>query len=430
MANCYRTLLWVNADLNALRNLKILSLSHFQIEVDSLKDLSQLSKLKFDSCLLDLSVLSSFPELEELEIKSTKMRNFNLDTSLYLNRLKSFTISATFELDSDSLIQFIRSLFDRLVMLRLKTPYLNDSILESLFKNVTNSSIECIHINSDKFLSPITSFLPNVGFDNLKEFLVYSYYSNVSLYMNLFSNLPPNLERLNLSYSSFNNFEKIPKLNNLKFLNLRGNSSKEINYQAFKHLNKLEDLNLSRIKISSSNLTLYPNSFYGLENLLKLNLSENDLRSIDPSIFTRLPKLEDLNLSMNQIELASRQFASLTHLKKLNLSSNQLKTIDREEVFANLVNLRELILCTNYLKELKYEWFEGLKLAYLNFNDNFLEWNNFNLDTLAKIRENVEKIELLGNFAGERIGNLRPVFKYLKTDGFDLSTNYKDYYTD
>lgn len=424
MANCYRTLLWINADLNALRNLKILSLSHFQIEVDSLKDLSQLSKLKLDSCLLDLSTLSSFPELEELEIKLTKIRNFNLDTSLYLSRLKSFTISATFELDSDSLIKFIRSLFDRLVMLKLKTPYLNDIILESLFKNVKNSSIECIHINSYKFLTPITSFLPNVGFENLKEFLVYSSYSNISLYMNLFSNISPKLERLNLSYNCLSNFEKIPKFNNLKCLNLRGNSSKEITNHAFKHLNKLEDLNISRIT-----LTLYPNSFYGLENLLKLDLSENDLPSIDPNIFSHLPKLEDLNLSMNQIELVSRQFASLTHLKRLNLSSNQLKTIGRE-VFANLVNLRELILCTNYLKELKSEWFDGLKLAYLNFNDNFLEWRSFDLDNLAKIRENVEKIELLGNFAGERIGNLIPVFKYLKTDGFDLSTNYKDYYID
>jgi len=87
---------------------------------------------------------------------------------------------------------------------------------------------------------------------------------------------------------------------NLSYINLA-----ELEPNAFDGLNKLEELNLS-----CNNLTEL-NKFPKLAKLVELNLEKNQIKSMEKNVFERLRKLTNLNLSHNKVSVFCAHFQTI-----------------------------------------------------------------------------------------------------------------------
>jgi hypothetical protein len=143
-----------------------------------------------------------------------------------------------------------------------------------------------------------------------------------------------NLSGDKLAAISSDDFEN---LKNLEVLNLECNKFKSLEANTFSSLKNLKSLCLSgNISVQE----VHSDAFNGLEfkrndkmlkgewlrfpNLRKLRLSFCSLKSIDSAVFINMPKLEELKLSRNKLEINANTFQNLPNLKSLDLSSNNL----------------------------------------------------------------------------------------------------------
>lgn len=91
---------------------------------------------------------------------------------------------------------------------------------------------------------------------------------------------------------------------------------------AFRNPLKVAQLNLREQKI-----TELPKKITTLKNLKKLDLAINQLSIPSSSNISQLTKLEQLNLSHNNIEIISSTLSQLTQLKELHLAWNKLEEL-------------------------------------------------------------------------------------------------------
>ncbi|XP_077979045.1 uncharacterized protein LOC144434291 isoform X2 [Glandiceps talaboti] len=186
-----------------------------------------------------------------------------------------------------------------------------------------------------------------------------------------FNNLA-SLETLNLNKNrisvlpkdSFVNMEK------LKSLEMSRNKLKEVDGLTFKGLKSLVDLHLKRNRIS----VLMDGAFYGLDNIENLGLDHNSITSVSRGWLYGLSTLQQLTLSHNRItEMNGWDFC--TKLKDLNLSYNELNSIEAS-VFSELGSLYYLYLDNNKISTIEDEAFKRLNsLQTLELNENELSWN-------------------------------------------------------
>ena len=74
------------------------------------------------------------------------------------------------------------------------------------------------------------------------------------------------------------------------------------------------------------------NTFQGLKELKKLDLSENQINSIEPNAFN-IESLEKLFLSKNQLTIIEKHsFVGLKNLRILHLNDNQIKAIETKSL--------------------------------------------------------------------------------------------------
>jgi hypothetical protein len=125
---------------------------------------------------------------------------------------------------------------------------------------------------------------------------------------------------------------------------------------------------------------LGPDAFKGAQNLYLLDLSFNQLSSIDVNAFRGLSKLSYLYLQNNKLTtLNSQTFAPLSSLYYLNLSNNQISSLDKD-IFRNLTNLRFLIANNNSLQTLDTTIFSrNIKLLTLALNSNKINALSFKM---------------------------------------------------
>jgi hypothetical protein len=107
-------------------------------------------------------------------------------------------------------------------------------------------------------------------------------------------------------------------LNNLKKLKLNMNKIRSLDEGVFSYLNKLEDLDLSRNNISY----LHKDLFVDLTSLKYLDLADNGISKIESFTFKNLFKLVTLNISVNNVNLNIEKngLVGLSSLKTLNMS--------------------------------------------------------------------------------------------------------------
>ena len=116
----------------------------------------------------------------------------------------------------------------------------------------------------------------------------------------------------------------------LRKLDVHGNQIKEI--PSF--LSELTELD-----ISSNLLKTCPKGLENLPNLVRLNLSYNQIHQLDPVIF-ELINLEELNLYNNHLETFPPELFNLINLRHLDFSGNDLNEIPSD--FSKLKNLESL----------------------------------------------------------------------------------------
>ncbi|XP_015122758.1 leucine-rich repeats and immunoglobulin-like domains protein 3 isoform X1 [Diachasma alloeum] len=204
-----------------------------------------------------------------------------------------------------------------------------------------------------------------------------------------------------------------------EILELKENSITNLESDAFLHLHKLRELDISSNKLqnnftiklpASSQLTslkVNKNSLDripdlgSLENLTHLSLSHNDISSVNGSALKKLEDLQSLDVAGNRIKVLRRgSFHAGNHLVKINLNINQLEEIE-VGAFDNLTLLEELRINKNSLTLLNKHVFSNLgNLKILELNRNELQQipglclkNLTNLQELRLKRNKIDTID-------------------------------------
>uniref|UniRef100_A0A1B0FBC2 Uncharacterized protein n=1 Tax=Glossina morsitans morsitans TaxID=37546 RepID=A0A1B0FBC2_GLOMM len=163
------------------------------------------------------------------------------------------------------------------------------------------------------------------------------------------------LLHLNLSHNAIETLDEMQFLNDsdLNQLDLSYNRLMEINEGSFNGLQNLELLNignnflqrisvnglqmlfsLESLQLNNNNLTQVPVGTFNTDvrSLRNINLSHNQLSSIDATLFSNMPNLRFLDLSGNRLQ-QNEFIVSLANIMKhnsltLNLSGNQFRSLN------------------------------------------------------------------------------------------------------
>jgi len=239
----------------------------------------------------------------------------------------------------------------------------------------------------------------------------------------------PSLEVLDLSQ---NNVRQLPEgelcqLQNLLHLNVSHNEVGSAFDLGLGPLTKACLSNLQILDISSNELTsLEPHSLPTWPSIVELRIQGNFIRFIGSNVFgnssvkildmsnnqiSHLPNSLLNKLQLEAISLANNSLSSLpvdsflgqTDLEILNLSGNHLVSLP-STITTDLVNLMELDMSNNKLEVLESELFSSLRnLQSLNLNNNKI--NSFQL---SQTMVNLQELNLSGN-------------KLVKIEAHDLS---------
>ncbi len=174
-----------------------------------------------------------------------------------------------------------------------------------------------------------------------------------------------NLTRLYLSSNELSELPKeIAQLRNLDILDLSSNELREFP----KEITQLR--NLTRLYLNSNGLRELPREISQLRNLSILYLSSNELKEL-PMEISQLRNLSILCLSSNKLKELPGEISHLRHLTELNLSSNELSEVPGE--ISQLRNLTRLDLSFNKLTSIPREIAQLRNLTELNLSSNELE---------------------------------------------------------
>lgn len=162
----------------------------------------------------------------------------------------------------------------------------------------------------------------------------------------------------------------------LESLNLRSNHVGEINSTTFQRFKRLDYLYLD-----DTNLTIVgPDAFKHLWSLKHLDLSNNNLKHVDPLLFSTLPV--DIVLRNIQVENILETIKLLpSSVISLDISSNYIGKL-KAEPFDRLPNLKDLYLRNTSLFEIETEAFQLFnKMVWLGLAHNSFKQINFSAST-------------------------------------------------
>lgn len=164
------------------------------------------------------------------------------------------------------------------------------------------------------------------------------------------------------------------ELSNLIYLDMSENNLPEIEKDWFAGLCSLRTLKLKSVKLKTLDFVGSNNNIFNLESL---DVSLNELTSLENEIFVKINKLKKLNLNYNHIsDLKPHVFQSLTRLESLKMKNIGLIGNICKEVFYGLNNLTDLDLSYNGLNSIHRETF----IHVVNLVSFDLSGNNLVLD--------------------------------------------------
>ena len=142
-----------------------------------------------------------------------------------------------------------------------------------------------------------------------------------------------------------------------------------------------------------------------INNLLKLNLTANNIESI-PEIINTFIELKFLILNNNKIEKISN-LDNLSKLEKLELRGNKISKV---EGLNNLKNLKKLTLSCNLITNIEEKDFPQIDLLLeLGLFGNYLGIENKKLE--KKINdENIENLKKFTELVNNKFKNLKGLY--------------------
>lgn len=217
--------------------------------------------------------------------------------------------------------------------------------------------------------------------------------------------VPPNLLQLDLSYNSLKSFPEIfnpLRSESLKILRIVNCSVTDVHGDMLSHLPMLEELSMDSNTLG--NLRAQINS----STLMKLDMNQCGLKSVDAYAFIHMTNLkyvtlarnEELksfnchSLSLERVDLSSCNIGdvptgNLPNLISINLSGNHLRRLS-SRAFRNLSGIKFLDLSNTAISNVDYDAFDGLgdiKSLDLSYNtissiDTLTFSSNFRLTKL------------------------------------------------
>ncbi|XP_041027080.1 receptor-like protein 6 [Juglans microcarpa x Juglans regia] len=208
----------------------------------------------------------------------------------------------------------------KLVNLDLRYNSLNGNIPVPLFFDL---SLQYLQLSYNQFSGELNQF-PNTS-------------SNVLEYLDLSSNnlegaIPVsvlNLQRLKVLSLSSNNFNGSFKLNMIE--QLRNLSSLDLSYNSLSIEYDRTDSpspsfpNITRLKLACSKLKIFPGFLRNQSKLTVLDLSDNEIGGEIPNWIWKLPFLQQLNLSFNNLVSLEVSSLNVSPLVLLDIRSNRLQ---------------------------------------------------------------------------------------------------------
>ena len=88
---------------------------------------------------------------------------------------------------------------------------------------------------------------------------------------------------------------------------------------------------------TSEGFNMPANSFEHLVNLTELDLSNNNMTTLDSKLFSYLPKLETIDLSNNQLNIGPSMLLHLQKLKKVIIDEYQMNK-DLQDIYRENFN--------------------------------------------------------------------------------------------
>ncbi|XP_016101103.1 leucine-rich repeats and immunoglobulin-like domains protein 3 [Sinocyclocheilus grahami] len=171
-----------------------------------------------------------------------------------------------------------------------------------------------------------------------------------------------NMEVLQLEYNNLTEVSKgwLYGLLTLQQLHLSHNTISRIKPDAWEFCQKLAELDLSWNQLSR----LEESSFVGLGVLEQLHIGNNRISFIADGAFRGLPNLQALDLKYNEIswtiEDMNGPFSALDNLRKLFLQGNRIRSVTRKS-FTGLDLLEQLDLSNNAIMSVQANAFSQMK---------------------------------------------------------------------
>jgi Leucine-rich repeat (LRR) protein len=161
---------------------------------------------------------------------------------------------------------------------------------------------------------------------------------------NLLKEIPQAIRSMGWTDLSVNSFDF--RLRGLDYLDLSQNQIETIEKGSLRHLVNLRTLNLAINRISSLDNHMFASSLM----IRNLNLCRNYLEFIQENLFKDLAKFESLDIGHNQIKFIENDaFSSLNLLEYLNIYSNTSDLLLTNQTFSGLKSIKQFILAENLL---------------------------------------------------------------------------------
>lgn len=214
----------------------------------------------------------------------------------------------------------------------------------------------------------------------------------------------------------------LQRLASVREIHLDNSGIKAINDAAFSYGNSLERLSMSRndltsvpsfaytpniseINFSRNRISNIGSSTFrmGTTNYIKIiNLSHNNIETLDKYLFVELENLEKLFLGHNFIEHFHVDLSALSHLTELNLDNNKVARLDCTN-FALSTNQVCIDVSFNFIKEIDLNCSVHIELLEINITDNQLTSLTFPKSNLLNgLTKMVASSNLIGNVTFHR----------------------------
>lgn len=339
-----------------LSNLKWLHLKNFDIDQDMIESIksNKICVIKLDSCRFKSKIfINNFQSLRALQL--TSMSNSDNDDKLEFG--DNLELMESLSLDSCNL-----------------------KVSQSVFKL---SSLKFLDLNGNRFESASTNlFRELVNLEKLRLDIYEHKDLDVLQGLNskLYSYYKKKRQQIAVSRQTFHKNLYLPKLTQLQ-LGLKDPNLKFLHTGVFDFLKNLKSLTLESLYLENLGNGVFLPLFFLRELAVRGQVS-----LIEEETFKGLINLKKLDLSYNKIEeLSSNQFAHLKQLEDLYLNGNKIKRLD-DWVFSRLVSLQKLDLWNNEIENISISAFENLdNLSELNLLNNKFS-NNINLDAFRGLK--------------------------------------------